>query len=334
MPCLVRVLAYSVLSGGRSCKQGDVMPAIVAFPDIVRQAIRDFYSVFANDPQRRHFAQYLTGLFVADHKTVLGIHREFAQITDQSCLNRFLTDTDWDVGQLNRRRLERRQRDPATRYAEHGVIAIDNVLIDHDGLLIPDASYFWDHAEQRHKIAQDYLFANYVCPSGKHYPLEFRRFRSEKLCAEQRTAFVNHTRLCIELIDGVCEQGIPSDFTFDSYFTNAEILNHLQGKRRPDGLPRAYVGDLKFNRRLFWRGRELKASELAASVAPEARKLVQISDHRQWYFTACVQIPHVNHKVRIVVLWKQPGDAEAAKILISNRTTWEVTRIVRVYRHR
>ena len=46
---------------------------------------------------------------------------------------------------------------------------IDNTLIDRDGLLIPDAGWFWDHAEERNKIAQDYLFANYVCTSGKHY---------------------------------------------------------------------------------------------------------------------------------------------------------------------
>jgi len=102
----------------------------------------------------------------------------------------------------------------------------------------------------------------------------------------------------------------------------------------PNGQPRAYVGDLKFNRKLVWHGRTLKASALAATVAPHSRKPVQIGDRRQWYFTATVQIPNVNHKVRIVILWKHQSDAEPAKMLISNRTTWEVSRILRVYRHR
>ena len=310
------------------------MPGIVELPHVAGQAMRDFYAIFDNDPQRRHFGEYLTGLFVADHKTVLGIHREFADITDQSCLNRFLTAADWDVEQLNQRRLQLLQKDPETRYANHGVIPIDNVLIDHDGKLIPDAGYFWDHADKRYKIAQDYLFVNYVCPSGKHYPLHFRRFCSEKLCATQEKTFVNHTHLCIQLIDWVCDQEIPGDFTFDNYFTNAEILNHIHSKRLPNGQPRAYVGDLKFNRKLVWHGRTLKASELAAAVAPDSRKPVDIGDRRQWYFTATVQIPNVNHKVRIVILWKHQDDAEAVKILISNRTTWEVSRILRVYRHR
>ena len=103
---------------------------------------------------RRHLGEYLTGLFVAQRKTVLGIHDEFAQTTDQSCLNRFLTEVPWDVQTLNLRRLERLQEDPFTRYSDHGVIAIDNTLIDRVGQLIPDAGWFWDHAEERNKIAQ------------------------------------------------------------------------------------------------------------------------------------------------------------------------------------
>src|SRR5438105_7757596 len=151
------------------------MPGIVEFPTVVREAVDPYGDLCANDAQRRHFAEYLTGLFVAERKTVLGIHDEFARTTDQSCLNRFLTDAPWNVETLNQRRLEELQTDPSTRYSDQGVIPIDNTLIDRDGKLIPDAGWYWDHAEERYKIAQDYLFANYVCTSGKHYPLEFRQ---------------------------------------------------------------------------------------------------------------------------------------------------------------
>src|SRR5512135_1287257 len=94
---------------------------------------------------------------------------------------------------LNRRRLELLQKDPTTRYSDQGVIPIDTPLIDRDGLLIPDAGWYWDHAEQRNKIAQDSLFINYVCTSGKHYPLEFRLFRKEEICQAIGEPFRNHT---------------------------------------------------------------------------------------------------------------------------------------------
>ena len=132
------------------------MPGIVEFPLVVQDAMAEYGDVFSNECQRRHFAEYLTGLMVAQRKTVLGINSEFAQTTDQSCLNRFLTDAVWDTGVLNQRRLDELQKDSSTRYSDQGVIPIDNTLIDRDGLLIPDAGWYWDHAEERNKIAQDY----------------------------------------------------------------------------------------------------------------------------------------------------------------------------------
>ena len=83
-----------------------------------------------------HFAEYLTGLFVAEKKNVSANNRQLAKTTDQSCLNRWLTEVDWDVDEMNRRRLKWLQRYPATRYSKQGVIALDNVLIDHDGKMI------------------------------------------------------------------------------------------------------------------------------------------------------------------------------------------------------
>src|SRR5215211_2419489 len=193
------------------------MAGIVVFPQVVQQAVADFGDLFANAPQRRHFAEYLTGLFVAARKTVTGINREFAQTTDQSCLNRFLHHEVWDVQAFNHRRLALLQRDPTLRYSDRGTIAVDNTLIDHDGKCIEDAGWFWDHAEERHLIAHDYLIANYVCASFKHYPLEFRRFRKKEACVAADEPFKNHTLLCKELIDWVVDQAIPGDFTFDSY---------------------------------------------------------------------------------------------------------------------
>lgn len=162
------------------------MPAIVEFPTIVQQAAQQFGTVFANEPERRHVAEYLTGLLVATKKTVSGINAEFADTTDQSCLNRWMTEVAWDERDLNLKRLEWLQQDWRTCYSSDGVIPIDNTLVDHDGKLIEDVGYFWDHAEERYKIAHDYLIANYVCRSGKHYALEFRRFRKQADCGAKR----------------------------------------------------------------------------------------------------------------------------------------------------
>jgi hypothetical protein len=314
--------------------EGPRMPAIVEYPQVVREAVDEFRDLFSCEPQRRHFAEYLTGLMIAANKTVTGIHDEFVETTDQSCLNRFLTEVAWDEQALNERRLEFLQRDPTTRYSQQGVIAIDDTLIDHDGKFIKDVGWFWDHAEDRHKIAHDYLFANYVCTSGKHYPLEFRRFKKRDQCEATGEKFLDHTQLVCELVDWVCERDIPGDFTFDSYFTNAEILNHIHSKQDQYGRPRGYVGDLKFNRKVEWKGKLWRADTLAASIPSEDRKELRRGDQRQWCFTCTLHIPKVDHKVRMVIVWKHRRDATPCKILVTNRTTWEVCRVLRTYRHR
>ena len=116
--------------------------------------------------------------------------------------------------------------------------------------------------------------------------------------------------------------------------SGCERLHHIHGKADRFGRPRGYVGDLKSNRKVEWKGKTIKVRELAASIAPGDRKEMRIGDKRQWYLTVSLRIPDVTHKVRIVILWRYRHDSEPIKVLVTNRITWEVSRIVRVYRHR
>jgi hypothetical protein len=292
----------------------------------VQEALVIFGELFDTEPARRHFAEYLTGLIVAENKTVSGINREFALTTDQSCLNRWLTEVEWDVTALNDRRLAWLQQAPQTRYSGRGVIAIDNTLVTHEGKLIEDVGWFWDHADERHVIAHDYIISNYVCPSRAHYPIEWRRFKKRDTCPAQE--FKDHTELCIELIDDALQRGIPGAFTFDSYFTSAKVLNHLQSQQA------AYVGDLKLNRKVVYAGREQKLQDVARQIPWEAKKPVRVGSRRYWYFSKHMRLPDVGHPVRVVLFWRERGDQEASKALVRNRLGWEVIRMILVYRHR
>jgi Transposase DDE domain len=302
------------------------MPAIVDFPTVVQEALVIFGELFDTEPARRHFAEYLTGLIVAENKTVSGINREFALTTDQSCLNRWLTEVEWDVTALNDRRLAWLQQAPQTRYSGRGGIAIDNTLVTHEGKLIEDGGWFWDHADERHVSAHDYIISNYVCPSRAHYPIEWRRFKKRDTCRAQE--FKDQTEWCIELIDDALQRGIPGAFTFDSYCTSAKVLNHLQSQQA------AYVGDLKLNRKVVYAGREQKLQDVARQIPWEAKKPVRLGSRRYWYFSKHMRIPDVGHPVRVVLFWRERGDQEASKALVSNRLGWEVIRMILVYRHR
>ena len=101
------------------------------------------------------------------------------------------------------------------------------------------------------------LFVNYVCTSGKHYPLEFRRFQSAAMRGHGRNLPGPHAVVLPTDRLGLRTKENSGVFAFDSYFTNAENLNHIHSKQDKDAHPRGYVGDLKFNRKLEWKGKEI-----------------------------------------------------------------------------
>jgi Transposase DDE domain len=63
-------------------------------------------------------------------------------------------------------------------------------------------------------------------------------------------------------------------------------------------------------------------------------KPLREGERQQWYFTCTLRVPDVQHKVRIVILWQRRDDPSPRIILVTNRVWWEVSRMVRVYRHR
>jgi hypothetical protein len=127
----------------------------------------------------------------------------------------------------------------------------------------------------------------------------------------------------------VVAEGIPGDFTFDSYFSNAEILNHIHAKQR------GYVGDLKANRNVIVEGRERKLSEwIARCLLPACRRKITVGGRTQWYFTKTVRLPGIGQAVRIVVVWDEQRSEKPRKILVTNRTYWETHRVLKTYRKR
>jgi hypothetical protein len=101
---------------------------MVDFPAVVKDVLDVLGARFANEPERRPFAESLTGLMMAAKKTVSGINREFVVTTDQSCLNRWLNEVAGDVTALTDCRLAWLQEAPKTRDSAGGVIAIEITL--------------------------------------------------------------------------------------------------------------------------------------------------------------------------------------------------------------
>jgi hypothetical protein len=151
---------------------------VVKTPQVVQNAVENFIGRhFRNTSQRKHATNYLTGLLVGDNKTIAGMSDRFLNASDQSCMNRFMTEVDWDPQALNQSRIEYMQQCEDTKFHKDGVIALDDTIIPKTGKHIKDIGKLYDHANQRYVYGHDLLFIDYVHPtSGKHYPIDFRRY--------------------------------------------------------------------------------------------------------------------------------------------------------------
>ncbi len=58
-------MAQDVLCYKFQAKEGVTMSAIVEFPQVVLKALSEFTSIISCELQRKHFAEYLTGLMIA-----------------------------------------------------------------------------------------------------------------------------------------------------------------------------------------------------------------------------------------------------------------------------
>jgi len=317
------------------------MPAIIHPPTIIQTAMGEFIAEhFDNEPQRKHCTNYLTGLLLAQSKTVAGITEEIVGASDQSCLNRFMNDVDWDHEELNTARIIWLQQSEDTKFHQNGIIALDDVLIEKTGKHIEDVGYLYDHAQKRTILAHDVLFANYLDPkSGKHYPLDFRRFKKEDQCESEEVAFKKQTELFRELVGWCHDCCIPGTFVFDSHYSSKENLNYINSLKTEDGKSRAYVGDLMSNRIIIHKGVDQQINVFATTIPPADRRPMKITgadgkERTQYFLTVCVKMPGLDHKVRIVVIWKDRDDTEAVKYLVTNRIHWNGEKIVEAYRYR
>lgn len=305
------------------------MIPIVTYPKITQLASHHFSSLFSNKRSLDNFCRYLTGLFSSENKTVSGMNVCYVKNKDQSNLNRWIMKSNWNEDELNSQRLKILQECDRTRYSSNGVIAIDNVLVDHSGKCIDNVGWFWDHAENRNKIAHDISFSNYVLKNGKHYPLEFNFFIKKSDIENKKTKeteFKTHSDLFVQLVEKVVLEKIPGAFTFDSYFTNKKNLDFLESNER------SYVGDLKLNRIFFINKKRLKVSDFY--VEPSERKKIKINNKIMWFYSRKSRLKGVDHPVRLVFFWKRKNSRKVFKVLATNRLRWDATRISKVYSYR
>lgn len=308
------------------------MLPIIEHPQLIKKYGDEFSSLFTT-PSYNHFLNYLTGLITVPNPNISKIATWMYAGKDQSSLNRLLTKTDWESSEVNTRRLNLLQKQPKTAWKKEGAICIDDTFSEKSGKTMEAVGWYKSHTgEKEYILAHNFVYSHYVDTQAQ-YLLDFLLYVKEKEITKQKLAqtFKSKITLAKELVTTSEERDIPTGlYLFDSWYFSKELTNHIESYGKD------WISIAKLNRVVLWNGKNIKLREFVTKTIPwESYKRLEVNGKIFWYFTKSVTLK-TNGKVRIVSTFEEKdGVIEThPTVLVTNRTDWDVTKIIKSYTKR
>ena len=152
------------------------MIPLVEFPELVNHYAPHYKRVFSPEAFVQ-FKRYISGLIVSENKTVEGINRLFVvESRNQSSLNRLLTESPFDVADLNQARLDLLDSLPGTCMKPRGILSIDDTLLTHYGRQFEQITKLWDPVTKCYVWAHDLVTLHYS-DDNTDYPVHFQLWK-------------------------------------------------------------------------------------------------------------------------------------------------------------
>jgi SRSO17 transposase len=288
------------------------------------------FEPFFTQPSYNHFLNYLTGLITVPTPNVSKIATWIYHGKDQSSLNRLLTKNDWDTVKVNQTRLDLLQKHPKTAWKKEGVICIDDTFSEKTGKTMEAIGWYKSHTgEKEYILAHNFVYSQYVDQEAQ-YPLDFLLYVKEKELTKQNLSkpFKSKITLARELVATAEKRDIPARlYAFDSWYFSKELTDHIESYGKD------WISIAKLNRVVLWNGNKIKLGDFVTKTIPwESYKRLEVNGKLFWYFTKSVTFK-TNGKVRIVSTFEEKDGVREKypTVLVTNRTDWNVTKIIKNY---
>ena len=171
---------------------------VVCVPPVLNSLIRE-YRKFFTKPQFKHFNRFITGLIVSKNKTIEEINDAFGKC-DQSCLNRFVSHSTWELASLNKLRIKQiRKKIPLKK---KGIIIIDESMLHKTGRQMELAGIHRSGITKRLEWGHMIVNSLYVDTDDNEFPVDIGVYVREKDCEKyNHHEFKTKREMAIEQID-------------------------------------------------------------------------------------------------------------------------------------
>jgi len=200
---------------------------VVCIPPVLNRLFQP-YKAFFSKPQFNHFRRLVTGLIVSENKTLQEINDSFGE-KDQSSLNRFVSQSSWDLDEFNMVRLSQVRENLCLR--KKGVVIIDESLLHKCGLHMELAgihrSGITKRLEWGHMIVNSY----YTDSDDNDFPIKTDVYVREKDCQRYKVEFKTKRELAIGQIDFALNAGFsPGTAIVDAGYEGEEFTRELTSR--------------------------------------------------------------------------------------------------------
>lgn len=282
------------------------------------------YIEFFNKPQFCHFVTYLTGLIVSNNKTVQGINNNFIERKDQSNLNHFITDSEWDEEALNDRRIDLVNEHTKDVKEKDSFLIIDDTLTHKTGKKIEQVELLYDHNTHKNVLGHQ-LVTSLLVTHDKRFPLGLRLYKKFK---EGDPTFKTKIQLAQELIKDAYARGVKfSCVTFDSWYLAAKVIELIEQ------LKKFWISPLKSNRIVLKHNKRIPLKKYVSDIPKSSFVKKKIKGKYYWYYSEMVKISKLG-KIHLVLYYETEDFSDSVTVLGSNAHVWTPDKIIYSYKQR
>lgn len=295
---------------------------IVKFPSYVEELSEEFLPLFKQERQVNQFKRLMTGFVMAERNTIAHMNGLFTFHTNQSNLNRFITQPSWDLMKMQQIQI---QMINDVEHDEDGVVVIDDYLVEKYGKELYGTDWYRDHSNGR--TIWGLQIADCVFSGKGIYPMcstVYLRKKSRWITTGR--VFRSKIQIQMEHLTHLVEMNlIFSCVVMDSWYFCKELTRHIED------LGKDWVAHSKINRLVKSHGRWVPLEEFAQNLLNETRfRVVQLGGET-YLMKACTVRMNDMGVVRLVVSLNKHGNLD---VYVSNRLDWNELTIVSKFSRR
>jgi hypothetical protein len=342
---------------------------IVTVPEIIRQGLAPYRSLFCRDAGFEHIGRYVTGLILSPNKTLQGIYAlqvwEDSAHPSRRAMHEAIFETGWDADALMPR--HREIIAPGHRGQGRAVLSLDWTYAHHErGLKIWGVKKAWDHVEKRlvpYQTVVTAVIANRARIDGvevvvqqpdqsgeeRAYLQETVRESYEQMAAARerllellhhrthRLAYKKRTEMAGAIVQQLEQEGhVPqAPYAFDNGVLTLELTRLIEG------VGKHWVSELESSRHIQWSGQWRRVDEIAATLRQEhaesfrpIRVRCRNGDTKHfWVFTKVVRLKRYGRK-RLVIVHEAAELTDAPRFLVTDALHWESGRVIETWSYR